>query len=101
MPEYRERFRGAEAVIILTDTSIRHSLNFTLSREHELDEYPDGMELQIRTRYAVRSLSLKRVSVGASGGGAVSARGCLIMLLNFRYRAMEGGLVCWCVNELK
>jgi len=45
-PEYRGNFREAEAVIILTDASIRHSLNSFLV--HEPDEYPEGMELQIR-----------------------------------------------------
>lgn len=45
--EYRGNFREAEAVIILTDANIRHSLNS--SPVHEPDEYPDGIELQIRT----------------------------------------------------
>lgn len=43
--EYRGNFRIT--IIILTDASIRHSLKSLLAREP--DEYPDGIELQIRT----------------------------------------------------
>jgi len=86
MSEYRGNFKEAEAVIILTDVNIRHSLNS--SPVHEPDEYPGGIELQIRTLLRRSFSFFKRVL--AFGGKRSSTQGCLIMLLNFRYRAMEG-----------
>lgn len=61
--EYRGNFRIT--IIILTDASIRHSLNSLLVREP--DEYPDGIELQIRTLLQ-RVFFLLRESPLAFGG---------------------------------
>lgn len=60
MLKYRGNFRIT--VIILTDASIRHSLNSPLVREP--DEYPDGIELQIRTLLHRSVFFLLRESLG-------------------------------------